>query len=441
MQAVRFYGESAMATMPVIIETSRVQLRTLILIRWVAIAGQVAAVLVVYYGLGFHLPLTATMAAILASVVVNVAAQFGGGSGRVSEKGAAGYLAFDIVQLAILLYLTGGLGNPFAFLLLAPVAVSATVLSLTSTIILSALALVAITGLSVNHLELPWRGSPPELPTVYVLGVWTALAIGILFFAAYTWRVAQAAREMSDGLFATQQALAREQRLSAMGAIAAAAAHELGSPLGTIAVVSRELSRDLPSDSPIAEDIALLRTETDRCRDILAALAHNPEGDDAPFSAVPVSAVVESAAERHQTESISVSYDSGVAADHIGEEEPVIRSAPEIIHGIGSLVQNAMQFAISKVTVMTSWSDEFVMVSIADDGPGFPPFILDRIGEPYISLRAEQSDHMGLGIFIAQTLLARTGAQLSFGNHDQGGAIVEIRWPRAMIEGAESVME
>lgn len=423
-----------MARAPVIDETSRVQLRTLVLIRWVAIVGQMATLLVVHYGLGFGLPLMAAILTVSGSVGINLAAQFGGGSRRISEKGAAGYLAFDILQLAVLLYLTGGLGNPFAFLLLAPVAISATVLSLRSTIILSALALIAITVLSIVHLPLPGSGVLPELPRIYLLGVWTALAIGILFFAAYTWRVAQAARALSDGLFATQQALGREQRLSAMGAIAAAAAHELGSPLGTIAVISRELSRDLSEDSPISEDVLLLRAEIDRCRDILAALAHNPEGDDSPFSAVPVSMVVETAAMRHQIEQISMVFDTGPLVTGQTLEEPSIRSAPEIIHGIGSLVQNAVQFAKTRVTISTAWSVENLNVSIIDDGPGFPPFILDRIGEPYISLRMSKDGHMGLGIFIAQTLLARTGAEVSFRNQQGGGAFVTIRWSRAKIE-------
>ncbi len=426
-----------MVIAPSVDEASRVQLRTLVLIRWVAIVGQMATLLVVYYGLGFDLPLFATMITVSSSAIVNLAAQFIGGSRRVSEKGAAGYLAFDTVQLTILLYLTGGLGNPFAFLLLAPVAISATVLSLSSTIILSFLALISITILSIYHLPLPGQGVLPQLPTIYVLGVWTALAIGIMFFASYTWRVAQAARELSDGLFATQQALAREQRLSAMGTIAAAAAHELGSPLGTIAVVSRELSRDLPEGSPIADDVALLLTETNRCRDILAALAHNPEGDDSPFSAVPVSAVVEMATTRHQMDQISVVLNIMPIDEDDKSNEPVIGYIPEIIHGIGSLAQNAIQFANTEVILSTTWSDNMVNVSITDDGPGFPPFVLDRIGEPYISLRASQDGHMGLGIFIAQTLLARTGAELSFSNRREGGAVVEIQWPRDMLEGAE----
>jgi len=426
-----------MVIAPSVDEASRVQLRTLVLIRWVAIVGQMATLLVVYYGLGFDLPLFATMITVSSSAIVNLAAQFIGGSRRVSEKGAAGYLAFDTVQLTILLYLTGGLGNPFAFLLLAPVAISATVLSLSSTIILSFLALISITILSIYHLPLPGQGVLPQLPTIYVLGVWTALAIGIMFFASYTWRVAQAARELSDGLFATQQALAREQRLSAMGTIAAAAAHELGSPLGTIAVVSRELSRDLPEGSPIADDVALLLTETNRCRDILAALAHNPEGDDSPFSAVPVSAVVEMATTRHQMDQISVVLNIMPIDEDDKSNEPVIGYIPEIIHGIGSLAQNAIQFANTEVILSTTWSDNMVNVSITDDGPGFPPFVLDRIGEPYISLRVSQDGHMGLGIFIAQTLLARTGAELSFSNRREGGAVVEIQWPRDMLEGAE----
>ena len=188
-------------------------------------------------------------------------------------------------------------------------------------------------------------------------------------------------------------------------------------------------------------NIALLRTETDRCRDILAALAHNPEGDDAPFSAVPVSAVVENAAIRHQPETLAVDFEAKPMSENDLTPEPRIRSAPEIIHGIGSLAQNAMQFAKSQVTVLTDWSDSQVRVTIMDDGPGFPPFVLDRIGEPYISLRMMKEDHMGLGIFIAQTLLARTGAALSFGNRQDGGAVVEIRWPRAEIESDVSQAE
>jgi two-component system sensor histidine kinase RegB len=408
------------------------------MIRWAAIAGQAAALLVVHFGLDFSLPIVPALATVCVLALFNIVTGLRRPFGSLGEKGVAGYLAFDVAQLTVLLYLTGGLENPFAFLLLAPVAVSATILSLNSTMALSALGLASITVLSVWHMPLPWKGEQPQLPPFYVLGVWTALAIGIIFFAAYTWRVAEEARRLSEGLAATQLALAREQQFSAMGALAAAAAHELGSPLGTIAVAAREIARDLPAGSPIAEDVELLISETARCRDILTELAHNPAGDHAPFSRVPIGAFVESTAIVHRQESIAMVFDAAPAATAPASREPHIASAPEIVHGIGNLVQNAVQFARRKVVVTTRWTETRVEITITDDGPGFSSVVLERIGEPYISVRdgrdMDMTDHMGLGIFIAQTLLQRTGAAVEFDNVAGGGAQVAVRWARAILE-------
>jgi len=415
-------------------EPGRVQLRTIALIRWAAIAGQAAALLVVHFGLGFALPIGPALVTVGASALVNIALAPRGPAGSIGERGVSLYLAFDIVQLAVLLYLTGGLENPFAFLLLAPVAVSATVLSLTSTLTLCALALVSITVIALWHFPLPWRGVPPHLPEIYVLGIWAALAIGILFFAAYTWRVAEEARHLSQGLAATQLALVREQQSSAIGALAAAAAHELGSPLGTIAVVSREIARELPDDSPIAEDVELLISEVGRCRDILAEIAQNRGGDEQPFSRVPLHHVVELAAERHRTENAALVFDTGPASPRTGPE-PLIPLAGAMLHGLGNLIQNALQFARGTVNIRLGWDEQEVRVTIADDGPGFPQSVLERVGEPYISLRSEAGDHMGLGIFIARTLLQHTGAELSFSNPPGGGAEVAVRWDRAILAG------
>lgn len=426
-----------MTISPVIGGSARIQLRTLALIRWAAIAGQVAALLVVHFGLEFELPIVAALATVAASAVFNGMTAAGRPFQRLGELEVAAYLAFDIAQLAVLLYLTGGLHNPFAFLLLAPVAVSATVLSLNSTVALCGLALACITVLSVWHLPLPWRGAAPFLPPVYVLGVWTALSIGILFFAAYTRRVAEEARQLSEALTATQLALAREQQLSAMGALAAAAAHELGSPLGTIAVTAGEIARDLPDDSPLKEDINLLLSETVRCRDILAELAHNPAGNEAPFTDVPMGSVIESAAMVYQSETVNMTFDVSPLPGWHDIPEPRITSAPEIIHGIGNLVQNAVQFSRQDVDISIRWTDTLAEVVIKDDGGGISPLVLDRIGEPYMSVREEADDeitnHMGLGIFIAQTLLSRTGASVTFSSAATGATVV-VRWDRAVLE-------
>src|SRR5215470_9045824 len=247
----------------------RVRLRTLILIRWIAVAGQAAALLIVRAGLGYELPMGWAMAAVAASCIVNIAASLPRGSTWLDDTRAALFLGYDLLQLAVLLYLTGGLHNPFAILILAPVTVSATVLSRRST---TGLALAAVAVLALMHLPLPWADRAFRLQPLFIAGLGLALGLSVLFIAVYVFSVAEEARRMSHALSASQMALDRERQLSALGALAAAAAHELGSPLGTIAVVAREIARDLPGDSPLRADVDLLLSQSQRCRDILAGL-------------------------------------------------------------------------------------------------------------------------------------------------------------------------
>lgn len=414
----------------------RIQPRTLALIRGVAITGQATALVIVHYGLGFDLPIGPALATVGVSVLVNLSIAIRRRAGVApGARSIVRYLAFDIVQLAVLLYLTGGLENPFAFLLLAPVAVSATVLGALSTAALSILAFVSISVLAFWHQPLPWKGAPFDLPMFYVFGVWTALTIGIVFFAAYTWRVADEARRLSSGLAATHLALAREQQLSAVGAMAAAAAHELGTPLGTIAIVARELAREVPEDSPLAEDVALLREQSERCRAILAELGKSPGGEaGTPFETLPVGAVVEAAAMRYESGHVRVEFDAAPYPEAPESPVPKLAPLPEIIHGLGNLIQNALQFAKKRVWIRTRWNGGEVVVAITDDGPGFPVTVLARLGEPYFSVRGTPGTHMGLGVFIAQTLLKRTGAAVTFRNAAGGGAEVEVVWSRAALE-------
>jgi two-component system sensor histidine kinase RegB len=425
-----------------------VSLRRLVLIRWIAVLGQAATVLVVHSGFGFKLPLSSTLVVIAASAVLNIlASRRRLPSARLGDREAAAYLAYDTLQLGILLFLTGGLENPFAILMLAPVIVSATILSRSSVIGLSALTVIAISVLAVWHLPLPQRALAPFEPQpIYVLGFWTALVCSTLFISGYAWSVALEARKMRDAYAATQLALAREQRVSAVGGIAAAAAHQLGSPLATIAVIAKELVHDLPADSPHTADAELLLSQSERCRTILADLAHHRDAETAasPYERLPVSALVEAAGEPHLSPEIVVQYEVEASRGPDGKpiEEPQVRRSPEIIHGVGNLIQNAIHFAQHEVEVTTSWNADKVSVDIADDGPGFPQSVLARIGEPYISARqlgasyhAQMGQqHMGLGIFIAQTLLERTGAQLTFDNLSDGGAHIGIEWRRGQLD-------
>ncbi len=410
-----------------------VSLRMLVLIRWIGVTGQAATLLIVHFGLGYNLPIGLALAVVAASALVNIVVGLPRPTrARLGEREAAFYLGYDILQLGLLLFLTGGIVNPFALLMLAPVSVAATILSLRSIIGLCALTVAAASILIVLHQPLPWPGPPPDFPFPYILGVWTALVSSALFMAGYAWIVAEEARRMRDAFAATQLALAREQRVSAVGGLAAAAAHELGSPLATIAVIAKELVRDVPADSPYAEDAALLLSQSERCRTILAGLSRHRGGEGAsPFERLPISALVEAAGEPHVQRGVRVIYSTGAQAG----EEPLVARSPEILHGLGNLIQNATQFARREVSVATSWRKDIVTVEVSDDGPGFPVSVLSRIGEPYISSRG--GDHMGLGIFIAHSLLERTGAELAFSNLPEGGAQVAVEWKRAVLETPE----
>jgi two-component system sensor histidine kinase RegB len=411
----------------------RVAGRTLVLMRWIAIWGQLTSLGVITWGLHIAMPVAPVLATIGASVLLNLVVMAQRGSQpRLADQDATFYLAFDTLQLTLLLYLNGGMVNPFTILLLAPLTVGAAILSVHNVILLTVLNQLCLTVIALWHYPLPWAGPGFQLPPLYSLGVWSGLSMASIMLAGYVFRVAHESRRITDALAASQLALAREQRLSALGGLAAAAAHELGTPLGTIAVVASELARDLPADSPIADDIALLKSQSRRCREILAELSRKPEADGGPpFERLPLTALVEAAAAPHRTTPARLTITVQPAG---GTAEPMVRRSPEIIHGVGNLLQNALQFAERAVEVVAAWDDEAVELTIIDDGPGFSSHVLGRLGEPYISVRTDRSGHMGLGIFIAETLLGRTGAGVEFGNQRQGGARVAIRWPRQALE-------
>lgn len=420
---------TAAETVPV---EGRVRVRTLVLTRWLAIFGQVIALLVVSEGLNAALPMGWAMATVACSAALNIWVSFRYGLNRwYSNNEAAVYLGYDIVQLSALLYLTGGLENPFCLLFLVPVTISAMILSLGSTISLVILTTVCFSILVSIHLPLPWPGGRLSLPPVYLIGTWFALASGMTFLAFYAWRVAEESRRMSDALRETQIVLAREQELSSLGGLAAAAAHELGTPLSTIVLVANELSRELPSDSEYREDIELLHSQAGRCREILARLAADPSGGRDPIlERMPLQALVAAIAEPRRRDGIRLNIESTIAE---GVEPPVVWRGPELLQGLANLIENAIDFARTEVMIRIIWDGGELGLEIADDGPGFAAGILGLLGDPYVSTRRERGG-MGLGVFISKTLLQRTGATLRFGNRERGrGAIVAISWPRGTI--------
>ncbi len=414
--------------------TGRVRLYTLVMVRWFAVLGQLSAVFFVHSGLGFPLPLELALATITASVVLNVVVSLRYPvATRLSDREAALFLAYDIVQLAVLQSLTGGLTNPFALLFLVSVTISATILSLISTIRLVLLATACLSLVAVFHQPLPWSQPPPVFSATYVAGVWCSLVTGMIFITVYAWRVAEEARRMSDALAEAHMALSREQQLSALGGLAAAAAHELGTPLGTITLVAKELALELEQESPLTDDVELILSQAERCRDILNQMSRRPAQErPGPFAVLPVAALLDEVAEKYRRDGITISLDTGLS-----DEQPLIRRVPEIVHGLGYLIENAADFARLEVRVGFAIDADDLTISVVDDGPGIAGSMLSALGEPYVSSRP--SSGMGLGVFIAKTLLERTGARVEFANRRGGGAKIDITWPRKLLDEMQSL--
>ncbi|KAA9006801.1 sensor histidine kinase RegB [Histidinibacterium aquaticum] len=423
-----------------------VRLRTLVVLRWIAIAGQTTALVVAVYSFGLRLETGLAAMTIGASVIANLFSTFlFPENRRLTERQAMLMMIFDILQLGLLLYLTGGLHNPFALLMLAPVTISATVLHLRSTLALGLVAVIIITLLTKFYLPIRRpSGEILELPDLFGFGFWLALVIGVVFLAVYARQVTNEMHTMGEALLATQLALAREQKLTDLGGVVAAAAHELGTPLATIKLVSSELMEELEGDQ--AEDAALIRQQADRCRDILRSMGRAGK-DDLHLKRAPFETVVSEAAEPHSNRGKMIEILA--EPDAPDEAQPLIWRRPEVIHGLRNLIQNAVDFADSDVQVALSWSADEMRVRISDDGAGFPPQLIGRIGDPFVSRRRDRDDRaqrpgyegMGLGLFIAKTLLERTGARLSFANGGRaprGGAIVRVVWPRAALEPSTS---
>jgi two-component system sensor histidine kinase RegB len=424
-------------------QRGRIRLRTIVFIRWIAVAGQLSTLLFVHFGMGYPLPLLWALATVAALAAVTAGAQVRRSAAhRLTDRESALYFAFDMVQLSVLLFLTGGLNNPFAILILAPVTVSATTLSYRSTLGLAALAITCINVLALYHLPLPWSDEGYDLAPNFVMGFTISLVLAVIFITSYVYRVAQETRRLSDALAAAQAALDREQSLSSLGALAAAAAHELGSPLGTISLVSRELQREIELDDPIRADVDLLVSQSARCREILAELSRRPEEQQADhFNAMPAPLLIELAAESHRRPEVALRIEEH--ADPADPIPPMLPRRPELIHGLGNLLQNAIEFAREEVKVTIAWNTAEIGITISDDGKGFPRELLDRLGDPYLSSGADlkkaterKGDHMGLGIFIAQQLIERSGGAVSFDNNSFGGAEVIATWPRSAFEGA-----
>jgi two-component system, sensor histidine kinase RegB len=420
----------------------RLRSRTLVGSRWLALLGQIVTILFVHFSLRFELPLLLCLMAIGANAALNLFLSLTMPVGRlVRQSEAAAQLTFDVLQLSFLLFLTGGIENPFCLLLIAPVTVSAATLRPRWTLGLIGVTLVCVVGLTMTPYPLPWHPTGGfDLPSTYRFAVAIAIGIGLLFTAGYAWRVSVEEGRLADALIATQEILAREQRLAALGGLAAAAAHELGTPLATIQVTAKELVRSLPAGSLDQEDAQLVLSQAQRCREILRKLSDNRDISDPTVERLSLGQLLEEAAARHPEQAAKALLFDIHRPD--GEEELMVIRQPAVLYGLGNLIENALEFSREAVTISALWDAQEVHVTISDDGPGFDESVLDRLGEPYITTRgagtsgSRQREGMGLGFFIAKTLLERSGAKVSFSNQ-QGplrGAMVKAVWPRRNLE-------
>jgi two-component system sensor histidine kinase RegB len=423
------------------------RLDTLIRLRWLAVAGQSVALIGVGWWMGFELPLGPCLALVAMSIWLNVVLRLRyPPTLRLSETQAVLYLGYDIAQLAALLYLTGGMQNPFAVLFLVPVIVSSTAFRPPATLVLGSLVLLLAGLLSFWYWPLPWYpGAPFETPFLYIVGNWIALASTMAFMAHYAFRVSQESRQLADALMATELVLAREQHISQLDGLAAAAAHELGTPLATITLIANDLKRDLAADPVHGEDVTLLAEQVRRCRDILGKLTAMKAEGDAHFDRMALSHLIEEVVDPHRGAGLPID----VTLDGEGPE-PVGRRNPGVLYGLGNILENAVDFATGRIAVTARWSEENVVVTVEDDGPGFAAEIIEKLGEPYVTTRGRDARRgyegefnvgLGLGFFIAKTLLERSGATLRFENKSLPalGARVRIVWPREALEAADAV--
>lgn len=417
-------------------EGRHLRIETLTRLRWLAIFGQLATVLFVAHGLQFSSPVALSLTIIAASAVLNVVVEiFVPKNLRLEEQPATALLAFDVLQLSALLYLAGGIENPFAILLLAPVTIAAVSLRSNQILMIAALVVLSASFLTAFHWPLPWyRAETFQLAPLYRLALWSALLVATTFICFYAARVAGEKRNLQLALSTAELVLERQNHLSRLDGLAAAAAHELGTPLATIALVSRELSKaNLPAE--FSEDIGLLTQEAQRCRAILGRLASLAGESQPPLDHIRL---------RHLLENIAApfrQYPVNIEISLQGEgDEPFVPNDAALTYGVGNFFENAVDFANGKVLLSATWTNSDVMIDIHDDGPGFPYEILDQIGEPYLRanaarrLKAEIDAGLGLGIFISKTLLERTGAAIRFSNLDGGGASVQMRWNRISLE-------
>ena len=403
--------------------------RTLVFLRWIAIFGQLFSVNLVYFFLDLNFPVLLCHIIILIGFFTNLFLQFGVKEKLLKDLYSSSFLMYDVVQLSILLFLTGGIFNPFAILLIVPTIVSSTFLSMGSTIILGSSTILLLFVLTFFNMPLPGMEEYVlSFPNYYVTGILISLIIGLIFLSYFGIRFAGETKKRSDALNKLQQILAKEYELESLGGQAAAAAHSLGTPLATISVVSKELRKEVGDNSKLTKDIDLLISQTKRCSEILKKISQKKITSDEFLSSMSFENLLE--------EIIKSFRESSDKTIKLNTEKDVnkidFKKNPEVVYGLRNFIGNAVKFSRKKILISIVSDNINLSVLIEDDGPGFPEDIIKALGEPYIKSRSKyfrNNSGLGLGTFLGKTLLERKSAIISFENNSSlKGAKVKIKW-------------
>ncbi len=409
-------------------EDLRLEKKTVVVLRWIALIGQLLTIYFVNFFIGFDLPLIFLSLTIFCGGLTNIFIQFNFKKNQLSNIESTILLFYDVIQLAVLLYLTGGVTNPFIIFLIVPALISSTLLNLASTLFLSIITIMSLTLLTFNHFPLPSEGNLHfHVPDFYVYSIPSALVIALIFLNYFGFRFGYEARRRGNALNKLELVLAKEQELESIGHQAAAAAHSLGTPLSTITVIAKELKKDIVNNKEFKDDVDTILEQAKKCGDILKKISQNQIVDDEYVKNITLQDLLFEIIKSFET---ITEKNLNLNLENVKKRIPIKRSA-ELTYGIRNFVGNAVKFSKKNININLVGNNQTTTLQISDDGPGFPEDIYKIIGEPYISTKSKKLKSkagLGLGTFIGKTLLERKKANIEFLKSSNGGALVEISW-------------